>query len=220
MALHIFGDSAVRGKNKSENLVVGDAKLKVNEVMEDTGPNYELLRELVPEEVVEKIRRFGLRVCQGEDLCVWKHTVDGEFTTKSAWEVIRKHGLNCTWRRWLWQDFVPKKMSFICWRARRKAIPVDDIIRSIRIPIVSKCSYCLHPQVETLNHILCEGDGAKQVWKFFAEACQLQLPHIRKWEGMMSFWWEHSMRSSQVGWTHGVLPIIILWALWKARCLA
>ncbi|XP_040996160.1 uncharacterized protein LOC121242351 [Juglans microcarpa x Juglans regia] len=37
--------------------VVGEVDLKVSEVIDDTGPKYELLRELVPEEVVDHIRK-------------------------------------------------------------------------------------------------------------------------------------------------------------------
>lgn len=34
----------------------------------------------------------------------------------------------------------------------------------------------------------------------------------------MNFWWRRAVLPSQVCWIHGVLPIIISWALWRARC--
>lgn len=34
---------------------------------------------------------------------------------------------------------------------------------------------------------------------------------------MTSFWWQKASLSKQVGWLRGVLPIVISWALWRAR---
>lgn len=74
------------------------------------------------------IIEFGIHIRQGQDICVWKHEVDGKFTTKLACELIRLRGEICPWKKWLWQNGVPKKMSFFLWCAKRKAISVDDII--------------------------------------------------------------------------------------------
>ncbi|KAG6686415.1 hypothetical protein I3842_11G017900 [Carya illinoinensis] len=67
---------------------------------------------------------------------------------------------------------------------------------------------------------MCEGLNAQIVWKYFANICQIRLPQIRNWKGMMVFWWKRAAKINQAGWIRGVMPIVISWCLWKARCLA
>lgn len=149
--------------------VIGSVNLQVEEVVDETGPNFCRLSELVNEEILTKISDEGVWLRQGSDICVWKSSVDGGFSTKSAWHIIRHWGEICTWKKWLWKDWLPKKMYFFVWRAKRIADPVDDVILNLEIPLVSKCECCDQPKVETFHHLLCEGDGAKMVWRFFVD---------------------------------------------------
>ncbi|XP_041022432.1 uncharacterized protein LOC121263546 [Juglans microcarpa x Juglans regia] len=63
---------------------------------------------------------------------------------------------------------MPKKMSFFCWRARQKAVPVDEVIQQLGIPLASKCCCCGVPNIETLDYALCEGKWPKKVWRYFS----------------------------------------------------
>lgn len=110
--------------------VVGNLNLQVAEVFTCIGPNLHVLRELIPEHVVQLVCDAGITLRQGLDRCVWK---------------------------------LPKKWSFFVWRAKRKAIPVDNIIQQLGISIASKCECCIQPQLESLNHILCGGVGAQKI---------------------------------------------------------
>ncbi|XP_042962389.1 uncharacterized protein LOC122296652 [Carya illinoinensis] len=103
-------------------------------------------------------------------------------------------------------------------RAKRRAVPTDDIVQSLDIPVVSKCHSCVLPCVELLQHVLCEGQSAQRVWRYFSNSCQIRLPHIRNWKGMMVYWWQRATSRTQVAWIQGVLPILISWASRKARC--
>ncbi|KAG2668267.1 hypothetical protein I3760_15G152100 [Carya illinoinensis] len=126
-----------------------------------------------------------------EDMLVWKHEVDGVFTTMSALQIICSRNNMCPWKKWLWQDHVPKKMSFLCWQARQNAIPVDATIQQLGIPVVSRCHCCVANKVETSDHVFCDGEGSRK-----------------------------ASLASQVHWLRGIIPILISWALWKARCAA
>lgn len=108
-------------------------------------------------------------------------------------------------------------MSFLCWHVRRRAILVDDIIQNLGILIASKCHYCINAKQESIHHIFCEGEGPREVWLFFAQACRIRLPQIRIWDGMMAYWRARASGITQVGWIRGILPIIIYLELWKAR---
>lgn len=168
--------------------MIGDSGLRLKSLWSGSGWNVELLRYLVSEQLVQKITRSDVKLKKGEDKCVWAPSVDGNFSTKSAWQLVRKKGSLCSWRRWLWHDVVPNKMSFCCWRVRRKLLPVDEAIMQLGIPMVSKCSCCAKPNMETLDHVLCEGEGPKKIWSYFASICGIWLPRVQTWDGMMIFW--------------------------------
>lgn len=62
---------------------------------------------------------------------------------------------------------LPKKISVSMWRAWHNCLPVDDEVRRLNIPMVSRCNYCLTGQEENLDDILAKGELAEQVWARF-----------------------------------------------------
>ncbi|XP_042974708.1 uncharacterized protein LOC122306346 [Carya illinoinensis] len=208
------------GPLKDLCLVVGSEHLQVVEVFDGRGPKLDVLSQLVPSGILQQIVVANVRLRSRADAIIWKNTMDGNFTTKSAWDICRERGDLCEWRRWPWLDKIPKKMSFLCWRVKRGVVPTDDVIQWLGIPLASKCHCCIDSKSETLQHTMCEGLNAQLVWKYFADICQIKLPQIRNWKGMMGFWWRRAAKINQAGWIRGVMPIVISWCLWKARCSA
>ncbi|XP_041016150.1 uncharacterized protein LOC121258672 [Juglans microcarpa x Juglans regia] len=147
--------------------VVGNHKLLVQDLWDGVGWKYDEVRPLVDEYMFQKITLSNVRVREGNDMLVWKHTVDEAFTTKSAWQIIIARSSICPWKKWLWQDHVSKKMSFLCWLACQNAIPVDTIIQQLGSLVVSKCHCCMDNKVETVDHVLCDGEGSrKALWYY------------------------------------------------------
>ncbi|KAG2720837.1 hypothetical protein I3760_02G052600 [Carya illinoinensis] len=170
-----LGDGAIANTEEvsvDENLLVAD-------ILNSSGWDVTKLRMLVSEEMVEKIIASPVQISGGSDVHIWQPNPDGTFFTKYAWHLIRETGPVCLWKKWLWHKLVPKKMSFVCWPAKKHVLPVDDIISKLGIPLASKCHYCTV---------------------------------------VMNVWWLRASESSQVSCCHGILPIIIMWALWRARC--
>lgn len=88
------------------------------------------------------------------------------------------------------------KMSSMCWRARRKALLANAVNQQFGILMVSKCYCCVEHKVETLNHVLWEGEEATKIWSYFAAICGVQTPSFQNWEGGMNFWWGRATSSS------------------------
>lgn len=82
------------GSLTENSLVVVDTGLKVWSLWSDLGRNVEMLRNLLSEQLVEKIVHSGIRLREGEDKCIWVSSVDGDFSTKSACQLVRKKGRN------------------------------------------------------------------------------------------------------------------------------
>lgn len=97
---------------------------------------------------------------------------------------------------------------------------MDDNIAKLGIPLVSKCNCCVSPKQETIDHVLCSGEFATKVWNYFASILGVHLPQTRSWQGILNVWWLLASTSTHAGVCRGIMPIIITWALWRARCKA
>lgn len=98
------------------------------------------------------------------------------------------------------------------------ALSVDDRLRRIGIPLVSKCDCCNRGHIEDINHVLFEGEFPHRVWSFFGSL--IGIPLGRTWKQNAEIWFRRASSSSQVGVIVGIIPIIITWRLWRRRCLA
>ncbi|XP_042944792.1 uncharacterized protein LOC122278673 [Carya illinoinensis] len=76
--------------------VVGSEHLQVAEVFDGRGPKLDVLSQLVPSGILQQIVVANVRLRPRADAIVWKNTVDGNFTTKSAWDICRERGDLCS----------------------------------------------------------------------------------------------------------------------------
>ncbi|KAG2663975.1 hypothetical protein I3760_16G057900 [Carya illinoinensis] len=68
----------------------------------------------------------GVWLKKRPDVLIWNHSLEDNFIVKSAWEISKKCGQPCDRRKWLWQANIPKRMYFLCWRAKRGAVLTND----------------------------------------------------------------------------------------------
>ncbi|XP_041009412.1 uncharacterized protein LOC121253465 [Juglans microcarpa x Juglans regia] len=98
------------------------------------------------------------------------------------------------------------------------ALSVDDRLRCIGIPIVSRCDCCHEDKYEDQNHVLFEGEFAKELWHYYGAT--FGLPLGLTWREMAIIWFRRAPSVSQVGLIVGLLPSIITWHLWRRICTA
>lgn len=78
------------------------------------------------------------------------------FSTCSARQVIRTRFAKVNWGRRVSHKHVPIQVSM--WRSIYDCLTIDECIRQIGIPIVSKCNSCVEAKVADKNHVL--------IWKY------------------------------------------------------
>lgn len=66
------------------------------------------------------------------DRACWLGDTSGEFSTKSAFQLIRDRIEGFDWARYIWIKGLPSKISFFLWRLRR-CIPTDDNVKRLRV---------------------------------------------------------------------------------------
>ncbi|XP_042964784.1 uncharacterized protein LOC122299013 [Carya illinoinensis] len=197
---------------------VVNLSLKIKECTLEDGWNYELLNQLVgPNRVEQILKALGKRK-NGADVLVWTPSPDGVFSTKSAWECVRIKMPTDAWASWVWHPYLPKFMATTMWKGLHGALSVDDRLRRIGIPIVSKCNCCNHGAYEDLNHVLAEGDFAKSIWRKSALQVGMNVREGRSWKETIGSWFNTATKSSTMGNLIGIIPSIITWRLWLRRC--
>lgn len=94
----------------------------------------------------------------GPDIFIWKSDKAGNFTMRSAWEMVRLRADEQDWMKWIWHSQLPMKLSPCMWKAMLRYLPVDDRIHQLGIPFVSACNCNEDRKTETLDHLLSKGE--------------------------------------------------------------
>ncbi|CAI9774048.1 unnamed protein product [Fraxinus pennsylvanica] len=118
----------------------------------------------------EIVQTIGARK-EGSDMIIWKSNDNEEFSTSSAWDLVRVRSPEIPWMKWIGHKSLPKKM-----------------VRSTGIALVSRCDCCDKEQVETLDHVLNSGDIAKTVWKWASLALGVHYLEAQSWWTRVNRW--------------------------------
>ncbi|XP_015075596.1 uncharacterized protein LOC107019726 [Solanum pennellii] len=152
------------------------------------------------------------------DEAIWKLSDKGLFPCATAWEHIRLRKDKNIISKSIWHKFIPFKISFLVWRALRGKLPTNERIINFGMD-AAQCFCCYNPGEDTIEHIFIAGHFANNILSFFSAAAGLQQEHttIRT---LLQKWWnlEHSNEVKKL--VIKLLPVIIIWNLWKNRCTA
>ena len=122
---------------------------------------WERLSFELPQEVKDRIKAIPLsQVGSSEDLVLWKHSKDGEFSAKSAYLANISQDPAFTFHgAWIWKlDVLPKIANFL-WLCIYKSVPVKDILASRGI-IEDRIYPLCKNQPEKIEHLFRECDFA------------------------------------------------------------
>ncbi|GAA0156185.1 hypothetical protein LIER_38230 [Lithospermum erythrorhizon] len=61
-------------------------------------------------------------------LQIWKSTTDGQYSFKSTYDEVREHRQGSALYSVIWNQNIPKKMSFVAWRLLNGWLPVDEMM--------------------------------------------------------------------------------------------
>ncbi|XP_042956358.1 uncharacterized protein LOC122292186 [Carya illinoinensis] len=194
--------------------------LKIKDCRLDNGWDVPLMERLVGSQKAADLCNFLARRKEGQDVLIWLNDKAGNFTTKSAWDCIRVRASPLDWADWIWHKNLPKKVSIMMWKAHHNCLSVDAKIKNVGVPLASKCHCCSRGRMEDLNHVLCTGEVARQVWRMAAIQLGVHMGVFQTWHEQVNFWFRRAKKSSQVRIIFGILPSIVSWKLWEWRCKA
>ncbi|PIN17586.1 hypothetical protein CDL12_09767 [Handroanthus impetiginosus] len=171
------------------------------------------LNNVLPSELVDIV--LDVPIYKDEkDHPIWKLSHNGNFTTKSVWELLRAKGDCNNLLEHLWITSVPPTISIFIWRLLHDTIPVDTRLQHKGIALASKCHCC--KQVETLQHLFTTSDVAVEVWSFFCHIFHVHMPTPNSIVSMLAMW-RNSTPFVIIGHIRIVTPLLVFWHIWGAR---
>ncbi|XP_071686940.1 uncharacterized protein [Rutidosis leptorrhynchoides] len=154
-----------------------------------------------------------------EDSVIWNPSTSGEFSVAEAIRimVVSDNSQGTNWRKLIWNNRVPSKVSIFHWLACKKSIPVRDVL--IRRHILPQnhstlCVWC-ETEIETIEHLLLHCPWTFKVW-----SALFQWWNIR-WiipGSILSFSadWYNGMGIGDKNFWRLIGPATI-WAIWLTR---
>lgn len=136
------------------------------------GKDFDLDIPVISKNIQEDLKQIcshKVKLVEGKpDKRRWNHTSKGDFYVASAYQVFRTHGQKRKIYKGIWKAFIPTKITLFVWKVLHGAAPLDSNIRSLGIPIVSKCYCCsTNNSCEDSNHLFLKSDLAKAILFFF-----------------------------------------------------
>lgn len=83
---------------------------------------------------------------------LWKPTSNGEFSTKSAWNLIRRRAGIHNVKSLCWHTRFPSTVSIFSWKVLHGWFSMDEVMQTKGVIIVFKCQCC--NQLESIRHVL------------------------------------------------------------------
>lgn len=99
-----------------------------------------------------------------EDEIFWKHSPSGEFTVKSAWEVLRQPSQKWDLHRLVWNNKCIPKMSFCNWLAVNQKLKTLSFLSSRGVSLDRTTCVLCKRETEDTNHLFFRCGYSKWIW--------------------------------------------------------
>ncbi|XP_070047509.1 uncharacterized protein [Nicotiana tomentosiformis] len=172
----------------------------------------------LPEYLAEIILSIPIGNPHCPDTPICMPTTNENFSTSSAWDITRQHKEPDHFIYNIWHKSTPFNMFLLVLKMLKNKLPFYNIISRIGIEVDTKCCCCCaDAKDETIHHTFLDGILARIIWNVFG------IPLGIPWEPgsirtQMIKWWTVKPKNGLHKDLLKIIPIFILWEIWKARC--
>ncbi|CAI9112353.1 OLC1v1012793C1 [Oldenlandia corymbosa var. corymbosa] len=142
-----------------------------------------------------------------DDLLVWQHTPTGVFSVTSAYETLRRRGVEE-----IWAKIFGILNTFACFN---KLLPFPEVIASMGIFCYP--AICLFARTMMMEYLIVSLDVILQglFGDIFHTLMRVQIQGVSSISSLFGRWWSSGGLKLAYGVLRKVIPSIILWELWK-----
>ncbi|CAN1746080.1 Putative ribonuclease H protein At1g65750 [Linum perenne] len=178
--------------------------------MEDGGWNFELLDSLLQPEMIDLVAGMSPpQPNRGEDDWIWGREDSGNFTIKSAYDLICQTEETPTLSIWktIWRWDGPNRIRHFLWLAARNRLLTNESRKHRGMSQEAGCEFC-HVADESVCHVLRDCLFARETWRS-VKSGELDKPD---WQLPLVDWLESYLKSEK-----GLQFGVVCWYLWRAR---
>ncbi|KAJ0845937.1 putative RNA-directed DNA polymerase [Helianthus annuus] len=152
----------------------------------------------------------------GKDRWSWKYEHNGSFNVASIKKILATFNREVPASPFKWNNWVPKKVAIVAWRAEMDRLPSKCALIRRNIPVQNdQCVFCGECS-ETNEHIFLTCQFSQIVWQIIADWCR--IPPIFAF-GISDLLSPTGVpASSRKKWkaVHAIV-LVTFWSLWKMR---
>ncbi|CAN1126818.1 Putative ribonuclease H protein At1g65750 [Linum perenne] len=186
-----------------------DLEMSVADLVTSEGSwDFSKLQTILPAEAIDMIAGMSTPAPErGEDQWVWGMDSKGQFTIKSAYNLLRSNQSSSDrWSSvWFWRG--PNKVRFFLWLAFQEKLLTNAQRLRRNLSSDASCSHCLNPNEDVL-HIIRDCPAARDVWSLIGG---FDI-NSANWQEQRQTWLTHYLSMP-----NGLLFGLVCWCLWKAR---
>lgn len=175
--INLWNDPWLPGKenNRIKGHDIGTSWITVDQLIEGSTWNRELIHKLVDSETANRILTIPISDSRPEDIRVWKFEGTGEYTVKSDYRAIvtellqNKPNLSPKteeYRRFyqgLWKLDIPAKIKIYMWRLFHNLVPHYENLARRTLCEEAVCPLC-KTELETSDHLLWACVILQDIW--------------------------------------------------------
>ncbi|KAH0730051.1 hypothetical protein KY289_001239 [Solanum tuberosum] len=189
----------------------------IGEFLTKEGWDFDALQDALPVYVMEHIKfnMFFVQPSEHGDKPWWTKSSTGKFSVKTSWELLRQKSDKNEDLKLLWIKGLPFKFSFLGWRIWNGKVPVAGLMHLWNPTISQNCKCCSILVEETIQHLFLIGEVSIRVWDHYFRSAGLLGSMLNLKQTIRRWWFSKGSYRTQV--IFQVVPIAILWCLWKRR---
>ena len=152
-----------------------------------------------------------------QDALVWRWSVDGQFSVRSAYRLLHEGSVSMPSASTLWSTWAPLRVKIFLWLAWRRRLWTADRRRRHDLETHTVCLLC-NAQDETSDHLFFGCAFTMQVWDAFLGPLGLARPSHLGCESIFD-WWDEVRALWTANRRRGgdSLFALICWSIWKER---
>ncbi|XP_076908689.1 uncharacterized protein LOC143565672 [Bidens hawaiensis] len=157
-----------------------------------------------------------LCLLEGEDSWVWDLDYGEGFSVKSLKEIFAINlGLEES-HLFEWNNFVPKKVGILAWRAEMERIPVLFSLAKRGVEVESIICPVCEEDLETAEHMLVSCEFAQSIWSIISVWCKVPTIFAFSTRDLLELH-KHALLSSRKAKTFHAVCLTTIWCLWCVR---
>ncbi|XP_021995860.1 uncharacterized protein LOC110893046 [Helianthus annuus] len=152
----------------------------------------------------------------GKDRWCSKYDPNGIFSVASIKRILSAANRISPERAFEWNNWVPKKVGIVAWRAEMERMPTKNALAIRNIPVLDQMCVLCGEYVETCDHIFVLCHHAQTAWQNIAAWCK--LPPVVAF-GINDLLTLHEVSSGSRKKKKAIHAVVLVtfWSIWKMR---